>query len=106
MVLYPANLNIQGRACVIIGGGRVAARKAAALLECGVRLTVVSPVLDPDFTELEAGLEHLGRAYQEGDLDGALLGISANDNAAGNRAVECGARGRHQWPQGGALPQG
>jgi len=58
VVLYPANLKIEGRLCVIIGGGRVASRKAAALLACGARLKVVSPELDSGFGDA-AAFEHV-----------------------------------------------
>ena len=109
MVLYPVNLKIEGRPCVIIGGGRVAARKAAALLECGARLKVVSPELDSGFAELGVaepggtengfaesggGVTHLARPYQAGDLKGAFLVIAATDDEAVNRAVEAEATER------------
>lgn len=42
-MLYPMNVNIEGVACVIIGGGSVASRKAAGLVECGARVTVIAP---------------------------------------------------------------
>jgi len=90
--LYPINLKLEGRPCVIIGGGRVAARKAAALIECGVRLKVVAPDLAPGFKELGAGVEHIARSYADGDLEGAFLVIAATDNEAVNRAVEQEAR--------------
>jgi len=91
VVLYPANLKIEGRPCVIIGGGRVASRKAAALLECGARLKVVSPELDPGFGDPGA-FEHVARPYEPGDLEGAFLAIAATDDEAVNRAVEEEAR--------------
>ena len=91
MVLYPANLKIEGRLCVIIGGGRVASRKAAALLACGARLKVVSPELDSGFGDA-AAFEHVARPYETGDLKGAFMAIAATDDDAVNRAVEEEAR--------------
>lgn len=88
MALYPVNLRIDGRPCVIIGGGRVAARKAAALLDCGARLKVVSPELDPGFADLDIVFEHIARPYEPGDLAGAFLAIAATDDDTVNRAVE------------------
>ncbi len=92
MVLYPVNLKVEGRRCVIIGGGRVAARKAASLLECGARVRVISPELKSDFDELR--VEQVARPYQAGDLEGAFLVIAATDDQAVNRAVEAEAQQR------------
>jgi len=42
-VPYPMFVNLRGKHCVVVGGGEVAARKIAALLEAGGRVTVISP---------------------------------------------------------------
>jgi precorrin-2 dehydrogenase/sirohydrochlorin ferrochelatase len=41
--LYPVGLLVAGRPCLVVGGGRVAARKIAGLLACGAAVTVVAP---------------------------------------------------------------
>lgn len=43
--MYPIMLKIDGRACLCIGGGEVAARKALFLFSCGARVTLISPTL-------------------------------------------------------------
>ena len=48
MRYYPVNLNIKGKVCVVIGGGRVAERKVKNILPCGGKVRVVSP----DLTDL------------------------------------------------------
>lgn len=40
---YPIMLNLQGKSCVIIGGGKVASRKVSHLLETGAKISVISP---------------------------------------------------------------
>ncbi len=45
--LYPIMLRLEGRSCVIVGGGAVAARKVDRLLNAGAQVTVISPVLYP-----------------------------------------------------------
>jgi precorrin-2 dehydrogenase/sirohydrochlorin ferrochelatase len=40
---YPIHLNVKGKKCVIIGGGKVAYRKACSLREGGAETVVVSP---------------------------------------------------------------
>ena len=45
MGYYPICVDMAGRSCLVVGGGPVAERKVAGLLEVGARLTVVSPVV-------------------------------------------------------------
>lgn len=92
-MLYPANLDLEGRPCVVIGGGKVAARKAGDLLDCGAQVTVVSPALDDEFRVLGA-FAHEARAYREGDLEDAFLAIAATDDEAVNGAVTAEAAER------------
>lgn len=92
MVLYPINLIVDGRLCTIIGGGRVASRKAEALLECGASVKVVAPGLAPEFDQLEGEYQHVERHYRRGDLEGSFLVIAATDDDEVNRAVEEEAR--------------
>ena len=42
---YPAFVDIEDQPCLVVGGGGIAEEKAAALLECGAEVTVVSPDL-------------------------------------------------------------
>jgi len=93
---YPVNLELRGRRVVIVGGGRVAARKALRLVAAGARLSVVAPRLEGRLAALAASgsLVHLERPYLPGDLDGALLAFAATDDAAVNRAVAAEARER------------
>lgn len=48
---YPVMLDLESKPCLIVGGGRVAERKARALMEAGASVTVVSPQVTP---QLEA----------------------------------------------------
>jgi siroheme synthase-like protein len=86
---YPVYLNLQGRRCVVIGGGPIAEGKVKGLLEVGAQVSLVSPSLTPALQALadEARLTHLRRSYQPGDLAGALLVISATDDRAVNERV-------------------
>jgi precorrin-2 dehydrogenase/sirohydrochlorin ferrochelatase len=51
---YPVFLNLKGRSCVVIGGGKVAERKARSLLKAGANIKIISP----EFTE---GLKKLSK---------------------------------------------
>jgi len=41
--IFPVGLNVEGQPCLVVGGGRVAARKIAGLLACRAAVTVVAP---------------------------------------------------------------
>lgn len=86
---YPINMNLTGRLVVIVGGGRVAARKAGRLVDAGAKLTVVAPALAKQLDVLveQGKVLHLCRAYQPGDLTGAVLAFAATDDSGVNRLV-------------------
>ena len=80
-VYYPIFLNIQGKKCTVIGGGKVAVRKVRMLLNHGPKLTVISPKPDPEMVRLsqERLIRLLRRDYRRGDLQGSALAIAATD---------------------------
>src|SRR3954466_15340751 len=64
--LYPVNLVLDGRPCLVVGGGSVAARKVAGLVACGARVHVVAPELTPEVTAM-AGVTTEQRPYERGE---------------------------------------
>jgi siroheme synthase-like protein len=80
-----ACLDVSGRRCVVVGGGRVGHEKAAGLVACGSRVTVVSPELHPSFSELD--VEWARRRYRPRDLKNAFLVIAATSDNEVNRRV-------------------
>ena len=93
---YPIILSdLEHARCVVIGGGKVAARKVAGLVEAGARPIVISPELCPELCVLETCATILRRPYQQGDLDGAFLVIAATDDESINREIAetCRRRG-------------
>ena len=91
---YPVHLNVTGKKCVIIGGGKVAYRKACSLKESGADVVVVSPEVCPEMDN-EEGLVLIKEVYEESFLDGALLVIAATDNEAVNKMVTLDAEKRN-----------
>lgn len=90
MKTYPLCLvGLETQRVIIIGGGSVAARKAASLVEAGACPLVISPDLHSDLQNLldHAEIHHLPRTYQPGDLAEAFLVISATDDAGVNHQV-------------------
>lgn len=80
--------------CVVVGGGTVAERKIAALLDSAASVTVISPDLTARLQVwVDAGqVEYIGRRYSSGDLDGAGLVIAATDDPAVNDDIAQAAR--------------
>ncbi|HLE41947.1 MAG TPA: bifunctional precorrin-2 dehydrogenase/sirohydrochlorin ferrochelatase [Nitrospirota bacterium] len=89
MKYYPVYLDVRERPCVVIGGGRVAERKALSLLEAGADVTVVSPSLTPKLSELSGSgkIRHLQKLFEEKDLSGAFVVIAASGSPEVNSAV-------------------
>lgn len=83
--LYPVNLVVAGRRCLVVGGGRVAARKAAGLLACGAVVHVVAPAIDPEMKALDVTIEE--RPYERGDIAGYRYVVTAADEPEVNAAV-------------------
>jgi len=79
MKYYPVFLDLRERTVVVVGGGRVAERKALSLLEAGADVTVVSPSLTHKLQELSSSgkITHLAKPFEEEDLAGAYLVIAA-----------------------------
>ncbi len=64
---YPIFVKLSGLPVLIVGGGKVALRKARGLLECGALVTVLSPEFEPGFESLP-GITKISRLYAEGWL--------------------------------------
>jgi precorrin-2 dehydrogenase/sirohydrochlorin ferrochelatase len=89
MRYYPVNLDIQGRRCLVVGGGQVGTRKVETLLKCGARVTVISPEVTGALSELahRGRIDLQLRAYRSTDLDQAFLIIGATDDQVLNRQI-------------------
>lgn len=91
-VLYPIFLDLSGRRCVVVGGGKVANRKARKLLQARARVVVISPEIGVDLESVAVEVHR--RPYREGDLDGAYLAFAATDSREANAAVAREAKER------------
>jgi uroporphyrin-III C-methyltransferase/precorrin-2 dehydrogenase/sirohydrochlorin ferrochelatase len=87
--VYPVGLRLAGRRVVVVGGGQVAHRRVAGLLEARAVVTVVSPELTPALEALVAPgpVTWHPRGYVAGDLAGAWYAVAATDDPAVNAAV-------------------
>lgn len=87
MKMYPINLDVAGKSCVVVGGGEVALRKIRGLLAAGAVVRVIAPEICADIEKLfERGEIFLTRENFSADMLGdELLLIAATDNPEVNR---------------------
>ena len=95
----PANLLVQGRRVVVVGGGRVAVRKIEPLLELGAEVVVVAPAVDDRIREWAASgrLTLVERTFDAADLADSWLAFTATDDPAVNAGVHQAAEAARVW---------
>ena len=90
MDIFPISIKLQQQPCLIVGGGRIAYRKAVLLSKAGAIINVVAPEIDAALLELVTTSQ--GRYVQstfsaEINLRDYRLVIAATDDPATNKAV-------------------
>jgi len=80
---FPFFIDIEGKKCVIIGGGKTALRKARVLYDFKADITVVAPEILDGFSELK-NIRLLHRCFEKDDVDGAFMVICACDKSEVN----------------------
>jgi precorrin-2 dehydrogenase / sirohydrochlorin ferrochelatase len=102
VVMFPVILRFDGRLAVVIGGGTIAERKVAGLIDAGARVRVIAPTV---VDGLRARAEALGpdrlriavREYEPSDLDGAWYVVAATGDPAVQQAVADACERRNLW---------
>lgn len=82
---FPMFVNLYGQKAVIIGGGQIAARRAAVLLEFGAEITVIAPEIHPKLAA--CNIRAIYRPYAFGDCKGSALVLAATNSREINHAV-------------------
>jgi siroheme synthase-like protein len=77
--LFPVGLVVDGRPCLVVGGGPIAARKVEQLVACGAAVTVVAPEVVPAIEALANRAEIVvqRRSYERGEAASYRLAITA-----------------------------
>lgn len=102
MAYFPLFIELRGRKCLIVGGGRVALRKAQVLSEFGADVEVAAQrvcreikILAQKTSEGESGgISYREKTFDEADLKGKFLVVAATDDARLNHMVSCCCRER------------
>lgn len=91
---FPAFLDLRGRRCLVVGGGEIGERKTHALLDCGARVTIVSPSVTQRLAALAASgrLVHRARPFRRSDPRGCALAVAATGDPRVDRVVAAAAR--------------
>jgi precorrin-2 dehydrogenase/sirohydrochlorin ferrochelatase len=89
---YMACLDLRGRDCLVVGGGRVATEKATGLLDCDALVTVVAPAVEAELARLPVQVER--RSFRRHDVAGRFLVIAATNDRAINIDVSDAAAER------------
>ncbi len=99
MRYYPLFLDLRGRSCLVVGGGKVAERKIRTLLDCGAEVKIVAKDRTTWIeSEIEAGrLRFLGKEFSPEQIDGARLVIAATSDSELNRKIAREAEKRGVW---------
>lgn len=85
----PINLLIQGRSCLVVGGGKVAFRKIRLLLDAGAIVSSVSPEMCDEVKELSEKelITHQKRDFEQQDVEGAMIVFAATNCRPINRHI-------------------
>lgn len=94
MRVYPVNMLLDEKKCLVVGGGEVAARKVEGLLDAGAIVTVVSPAICEAIETLvgKKCVKWLKSEWRGDLLNGAAAMIVATDDVAVNRRAAADAR--------------
>lgn len=100
MAYFPFCIDIQGKECLVIGGGKIALQKIQVLVQFEACIKVVSPSISKDITAIKETLEEDNislyyREFQETDIDGCLFVIAATNDEALNTRISKLCRDRN-----------
>jgi uroporphyrin-III C-methyltransferase/precorrin-2 dehydrogenase/sirohydrochlorin ferrochelatase len=96
MPLFPLFADLSGRHVLVVGGGTVAERKVALLLNSGAQIELVARELSEQLAGWvsEQRITHRAREFDPAQLDDKWLAIAATDAAAVNATVAAAAAER------------
>ncbi len=79
---YPVHLNLKGKTCVVVGGGRVATRKVFSLRDTGCAIRLIAACVSGELQKLAEcdEIEWIKRPYLPGDLFGATVVFAATSD--------------------------
>lgn len=86
MSYFPMFVELKGVDCLIVGGGRIALRKAEVLLDFGAEVTLTASQIIDEIQALN-GVRCVKKDFEEPDLDGRGLVVAATDDKVLNHRI-------------------
>ena len=98
MAYFPFMIDISGRKCLVVGGGKVAFHKIKILLRFGVKIFASAPLFSEEFQCLKKGdgqVTFLQREFADSDIDGMDFVVAATGEESVNLHISklCRERG-------------
>jgi siroheme synthase-like protein len=86
---YIACLRLEGRNCLVVGGGEIGLEKVEGVLACSGDVTLVAPEANAALQALaaEGSITWVKRPYEAGDLEGKFMAIAATNDTDVNISV-------------------
>ncbi len=101
-------VELEGRDCLVVGGGEAAHRRVNALRDAGARVVVVAPRATPGLAESvsDGNVIHHPRRFEPTDLDGIWLAVATTGLPEVDGAVADAAAVRNVPCEAAASPAG
>lgn len=87
---FPLFIDLTGKKVLIVGGGKVAARRAKTLCTYGADVTIISPEIVEEICQLPVAIHK--KEYFFEDLVGSFLVLAATNNSELNCQIAAEAR--------------
>jgi len=89
MNLFPMFLKLEGRACLVVGAGKIGESKIRSLLSAGAKVRVIAPWATPAVQAWERArvLTWERREFDTADLDSTFLVVAATSSMEVNDSV-------------------
>lgn len=100
---YPVFLDLNDVPVLVVGGGRIGARKADGLVGAGAKVRLVAAEVS-DQVDRAAMDEVREKSFDDGDLDGMRLVVTATGDFDVDQAISTAARQRNIWTNAADQP--
>lgn len=86
-ILYPLSVDLNSKSVLMVGGGRIAARKISELIRCGAAVTVIAPEIVESILRLKTAIRIHLQEFKNEDLEKYYLVFACTNNPAVNETV-------------------